>query len=301
MPYEPHFEREELERTDRTVTYRTEHGIVMRQRVDKAELSMPQWLRFPVEKRADFEKLRDERLDPETPSRYPDWAEAREKYRDHANPLGMTICGAYGTPRNFFGEEKLAYVYYDAPELIHEIMRWWLHFYSRAISIVTENFHELDYVLFWEDMAHKTGPLISPEFVRVFMMPYYEELIDHIRSCGIDLIWVDTDGNAEVLLDMFVNSGVNMMCPFEIAAGFEPLPVRKKFGERLALWGGIDKRAVAEGGQVMKDEVLRKVPALLETGGYIPAIDHATPPDTSLQRHREFVDFLRELGLKYGG
>ena len=301
LPYDPPFEHKELERTERSVVYQTEAGIVMRQRADKAELSMPQWLRFPVQTRKDWEDMRDNRLDPDTPSRYPDWNDLHAQFDDRVDPLGLTICGAYGTPRNLFGEERLAYVYYDDPDLIHDIMQWWLRFYSRVVSIVTEHFPEIDYIMLWEDMAHKTGPLISPEFVRQFMIPYYEPLIDHIKSCGIDIIWLDTDGNAEVLMDLFVNAGVNAMCPFEIAAGFEPLPVREKYGDRLAIIGGVDKRAVTEGGDVMRKEVMRKVPQLLEGGGCIPGIDHATPPDTPMDHHREFVDLIRELGMKYGG
>ncbi len=301
LPYVPPFERKELERTDRHVVFQDAAGVVYRQLVERAETSMPQWLRFPVETARDWEKMRDERLDPDEPSRYPDWAEMRQKYggRDHA--LGLTICGAYGTPRSCMGEETLALTYFDDPGLIHDIMRWWLDFYTRVVTIVTDNFDDLDFVLLWEDMAFKTGPLISPEFVERFMMPYYVPLISHIKECGIDIVWLDTDGNAEVLLDQFVGSGVTAICPFEIAAGMEPLPIRKKYGDRLAMIGGVDKRAVAEGGDVMRREVMRKVPELLQGGGYIPCIDHATPPDTSFDDHRAFVDLVRELGEKYGG
>ena len=301
LPYVPPFERKELERTDRSVVFQSEAGVVFRQRADRPELSMPQWLRFPVERRADWETIREQRLDPDEPSRYPDWEEARRTYGGRDYPLGLTICGAYGAPRSCIGEEKLAYVYYDDPEFVHAIMRWWLDFYTRVVTTVTTNFPGLDFVLFWEDMAFKTGPLISPEFVRRFMMPYYEPLVAHIKSCGIDVVWLDTDGNAEVLLDLFLGTGVNAMCPFEIAAGMEPLPIRRKYGHRLAMIGGIDKRAVAEGGEVMRREVMRKVPDLLKDGGYIPCIDHATPPDTSLENHRAFVELVRELGEKYGG
>ena len=301
LPYDPPFERVDLERTERTITYRNSSGIVLRQRIDHPSMSMPQWIKFPVETRADWERIRDERLDPDKPSRYPDWDEMHRRFDDRDFPLGLTLCGAYGTPRNCFGEEKLAYVYYDDPELIHEIMRWWLEFYTRVITNVTRNFPGLDFVLLWEDMAYKTGPLISPAFVRRFMYPYYEHLIAHINSCGIDVILLDTDGNAEVLVELFLEAGVNAMCPFEIAAGMEPLPIRKRYGHRLAMIGGIDKRAVAEGGEAMKKEVMRKVPPLLQDGGYIPCIDHATPPDTSFENHRAYVELVRELGEKYGG
>jgi len=300
IPYDPPFVHEELERTERHVIFRGSDGIVRKQRCDGGE-SMPQWLRFPVHSRTDWEKIRQERLDPDTPTRYPDWAEMHRKFDDRTYPLGLTLCGAYGTPRNCFGEAGLAYVYYDDPGFVHEIMRWWLDFYRRMITRITANFPGLDFVILWEDMAHKTGPLISPEFVKRFMMPYYAPLIDHIRSCGIDVIWLDTDGNSEVLLDLFLGAGVNAICPFEIAAGMEPQATRRRYGHRVAILGGIDKRAVAAGGDVMRREVMRKVPALLQDGGYVPGIDHATPPDTSLADHRAFVDLVRELGEKYGG
>jgi hypothetical protein len=298
LPFDPVFEHEELERNERHFVYRGPDGIIRRERTDHS--SMPQWLRFPVESRKDWEGMLW-RLDPDKSSRFGDWAEHRNTYYDRDYPLGLNICGAYGTQRNCFGEVKLAYVYYDDPDLVHEIMRWWLDFHMRIITTVTQNFEGLDYVQFWEDMAHKTGPLISPEFVRQYMMPYYEPLIDHIHSCGIEIVWVDTDGNADILLDQFIGAGVDAMWPFEIAAGWEPKDVRKRWGHKLALVGGIDKRAVTAGGDEMRHEVMRKVPALLEDGGYIPCVDHLTPPDTPFDNHREYVDLVRELGLKYGG
>ncbi len=39
-------------------------------------------------------------------------------------------------------------------------------------------------------------------------------------------------------------------------------------------------------------EFYAKIPPLLETGGYIPSIDHAVPPDVS------YADFLYYLDLK---
>ncbi len=203
----------------------------------------------------------------------------------------MSICGAYGTPRNLFGEEGLAYVYYDDPDLIYEIMRWWVDFYTKIDNTVTKEI-EIDYVFMWEDMAFKTGPLISPEMFKTFMSPYYDELIDAFKSAGIDIILVDTDGNAEVLLDLFIDAGVNTMMPFEIAAGMEPVKIRKRLGHKLAMIGGIDKREVARGPEAIKIEVMSKVPQLLEDGGFIPTLDHSTPPDISFDNHRCMTDLL---------
>ena len=299
VPYDPVFEYRELERDGDTVVFQSESGVIQRGRLDGN--SMPQWLRFPVESRKDFATICEERLNANTASRYPNWDEVHKQFDDRDQVMYLHICGTYGTPRSLMGENKLAYVFYDDPDFVHEILRWWLNFYTELITIVTQHYSDIDYLYLWEDMSHKTGPLISPDFVKRFMSPYYEPLIDHIKSCGIDIVMLDTDGNAEVLLDMFLDAGVNALLPFEIAANMEPLPIRRHYGHRLAMIGGIDKRAIAAGRAEMKQEVMRKVPDLLQDGGFVPAVDHLVPPDIFFDNYRAFVDLIRELGEKYGG
>jgi len=297
--YLPPFQRETVEETPQYVVFRGSDGIVRREFRAHGGRSMPQWLRFPVESRADWEAIRA-RLDPDAPGRYPDWDAVRLKYADRTYPLGMTVCGAYGSPRSFFGEQRLAYAYFDDPGLVSEMMEWWADFYVRLIVNVTSRFSGIDYLYLWEDMCFKTGPLISPAFVERFMMPGYERVIGQARSCGIDTFLLDTDGNAEALLDLFVAAGVNAFFPLEAAAGMDPISVRRRYGHRLAFWGGIDKRAVAAGREAMREEVMKKVPPLLKDGGFIPGLDHLVPPDTSYDDFRAFLDLVRELGEKYG-
>ena len=47
--------------------------------------------------------------------------------------------------------------------------------------------------------------------------------------------------------------------------------------------------------EAIEKEVLYKVPPLLERGGYIPGVDHAVPPDISLENFSYFVSLLRKL------
>jgi len=56
--------------------------------------------------------------------------------------------------------------------------------------------------------------------------------------------------------------------------------------------GGIDKRVLARSKDEIYEEVMRKVPYLIEQGGYIPHTDHAVPPDVPLSNfvyYREVV------------
>jgi hypothetical protein len=290
-PFRPLLEVEMIGEDETSVTYRDQLGIVRRDRKDGS--SMPQFLEFPVKTREDWEGLKP-RLDPDTPERYPDWDETNRQLADRDYPVQMHICGAYGLPRNLFGEHNLALVYYDDPELVHDIERTWLRLYKGMVSHTFPHIKP-DFIYLWEDMAFKTGPLISPRLFEEFMLPYYVELIDHIKSFGLDTIMVDSDGDNTVLMGLFLQAGVNAFMPLEIAAGVDPIRVREKYGKQLMLWGGIDKRALSKDLKTVEHEVMSKVPKMMEMGGFIPAVDHAVPPDVPFENYKLFVKLLREV------
>lgn len=292
-PYCPAFEYRVLEEDDRTRTFIDAQGIVKRDRKDNAELSMSQFLKFPVSKRQDWENLKW-RLDPATPERYPNWQELRQKYAEREFPLGMLICGAYGFPRNLFGEEHLAYMYYDDPALIHDIMEHWVWMYKGVFDRTLPNV-DIDYVMIWEDMAFKNGPLIGPDMFKEFMLPYYKEVIGRIRSHGVEHVMVDSDGDNRPILDLFVEAGVNIFLPLEIAASMEPVEIRERYGRRLVLWGGIDKRVLSKDKAAIEHELKRKVPQMMDSGGFIPGIDHTVPPDVPFENYVFYTELLREL------
>ena len=46
----------------------------------------------------------------------------------------------------------------------------------------------------------------------------------------------------------------------------------------------------------MRAEFARILPAV-RAGGYIPAVDHQTPPDVTMENYRIFVRLLREVSF----
>ena len=113
---------------------------------------------------------------------------------------------------------------------------------------------------------------------------------DFLRKHGVDIIWLDSDGNIEPLIPLLIESGINCIWPIEAAADMDPLKVRSEYGRDLALSGGIDKRAIAVGKESIKEEVYGKVSSLVSEGGYIPSLDHSFPPDIS---YENFLYYLK--------
>jgi len=69
---------------------------------------------------------------------------------------------------------------------------------------------------------------------------------------------------------------------------------RKEFGTKMAYDGGIDKRAIAKGGKVIRDEIDRLLP-VIKSGGFIPGCDHGVPPDISWPNYIEYGKLLAEV------
>ena len=92
----PPFEETTLEETDTYRVYIDGNGVTRKEFKEHGRSTMPQWLRFPVENRADFENLK-ERLNPDSPCRYPLWWEDRKRYwKDRDYPLSITAGSLFG-------------------------------------------------------------------------------------------------------------------------------------------------------------------------------------------------------------
>jgi len=296
-PYIPLFERKILEEDERTRIVIDEAGRKVKEYKEQPE-RMPQWVEFPVKNRKDWKELK-KRLDPHTSTRFPAWWKDHVRcWRDRDYPLGLGVGSFFGLLREFLGLENLCVMYYDDPKLIHEIGEWLEYFEIEIIKKVVNDV-ELDFVYYWEDMAGKNGPLISPKIFREFMMPHYKKINNLLRSHGVDIILVDSDGNTEALIPLWIESGLSGHYPLEVTAGMDAVKLRKKYGKNFILIGNIDKRALARGKKAIKEEVMRKVPFLLSQGGYFPALDHSCPPDVSFENYRYYLKLLREIsGVK---
>ena len=154
---------------------------------------------------------------------------------------------------------------------------------------------DVDVAFFWEDMAWKGGSMISPQMFREFMMPHYKRVTELFRSKGTDIIMVDSDGDINELIPLWLECGVNGMWPLEVQAGMDAVELRKKFGKKCILWGNLDKKALAQGREAIKEEIDKKVPVLIAEGGYLPGPDHLVPDDVSLENFRFYLDYLRSF------
>lgn len=290
----PFFEPKIVCEDERTITRLNPSGQTIRVLRDNPDYSMPMFVDWPVKDRVSWEKYK-KRLDPAAPERYPgDWNAYVREINSLTCPVSLQVGGFFGYIREWVGTERMLYLFYDDPGLVEDMMDTVLYLETEIVKRVSQGI-KFEMAAYWEDMAYKVGPLISPEMFRRFMMPRYKKLNDLLHRVGVDIIYVDSDGNLDLLIPLWLECGVNLVWPLEVAAGNDAVALRKKYGSELIMAGAIDKRALEKGKREIKEEVMSKVPILMEKGGYFPSIDHVIPPSISFENFCYFMNLLRDI------
>ena len=253
------------------------------------------WHKFPVENRDDFEAMK-KRYNPEEPGRFPeDLAPRCKAMRERDYVTKIQVSGPFWQLREWCGFEPLCMLFVEEPDFVKEMIAFWAEFVSRTMAPILDA-GILDVVAISEDMAYKEKSMISPAMTREFLQPTYRRWASEATQAGVQIIDMDSDGKIDELIPIWMESGINVCDPIEVAAGNDVCEFRKRFGKRIAYRQGVDKRCMAKGGKIIEDELARVVPVVRD-GGYIPGCDHGVPPDISWP---DFVHYSRLLAEMTG-
>jgi len=294
----PAFERVVIEdRGDHELVQQNDGVQVLRK---KYMGSIPHPERHLLVDRASWRQHYKPRLDPDTPQRYPDWDEARRVWQDPDYPWPRVISGGslFGWIRDWMGCEHISYLVYDDPALFEEMVTTIVDCVVEAHRRAFERGARIDACAMWEDMCYSGGPLLSPELVRKYLVPQYRRITDQLRRYGCDVVWVDSDGNVEHLIPLWLEAGVNCMFPVEVGTWRQdPADLRRRYGRDLLMMGGFDKRLLAGAKSGIEAEIQR-LALIVEEGGYIPFCDHRVPPDVPLPNYMFYLQTAREVWAK---
>lgn len=298
----PTFPEEVVEETDVYLVERRRLGEVVRTRKDVPQPAMPQWLRYPLETREDWEEYK-KRLDPNIPERLsPNFDKMVNEWREKELPVGIWIGGTYGYMRNWWGVETISTLFYDDITLVEDMLETLTNLSLGLLDRVLARGARLDWIGFWEDMAYKNGSLLSPAMYKKYCIPYYKKMMEKVRAAGIPVALLDSDGDDTELIPLWLDEGIHTMFPLEVASGMDVIKLRREYGKRILFIGGIDKRVLARTREEIEKEVLPKLEACYEDGGFIAMCDHAVPPDVPFDNYRYYRELVRRTGERiYGG
>lgn len=220
--------------------------------------------------------------------------ELKEKHNRGEIIVRLWLDGYFWFPRGLMGIERHLFAFYDQPKLMHRINNDLAEFTIRAVEAL---FPVLcpDMVGFAEDMSYNHGPMLSYELFKEFLVPYYQRVIPHIKKYGVKVL-VDSDGDITSMIPWLSEAGIEGVYPLERQAGVDIAKIRRDYPAFLML-GGYDKMVMSKGEKEMRAEFERLLP-VMKSGGYVPSVDHQTPPGVSLENYRIYVKLFREYCAK---
>jgi len=202
----------------------------------------------------------------------------------------VTLEGFFWFPRTLMDIERLSYAYCDAPELVHRINQDLLDFNVRLLEQIARTCVPT-FMTIAEDMSYNHGPMISRQTFEEFLAPYYRKLLARAKELNL-LTIVDTDGDVTMLVPWLQAVGVDGVLPLERQAGVDGSRLRQLYPD-LRMVGHYNKLVMHTGEAAIRAEFERLGP-LIKSGGFIPSVDHQTPPGVSLEEYRLYVRILKE-------
>ena len=236
-----------------------------------------------IEEAAKGWKFEDYRLEPvrRMVARY-----GREKF---------IACGALmevGMPL-FGGMERGFMYYYEDPG---RIKAWCRACVEGAAK--TDAHHAklgLDAAFWGTDYAYNAGPFLSPAMFREFVLPYAKARTESVHSLGLPVIQ-HACGNNWALLDFFVEIGFDCYQSIQNSAGMDLKLLKKRYGRKIALWGGVGVEKLVAG---TPEDVAADVRYALRYGkpggGYIFGASHSIAVGTKYDNYMRMLEEFRRL------
>ena len=184
------------------------------------------------------------------------------------------------------GEEQAFVDLIENPEIVHyAVDRLFDLAYENTRRILETIPGRVTVVYVAEDLGGQTDLMFSTAHIREFLLPGMKRMIDLAHSAGAFVFHHD-DGSVRRILPDLITAGIDLLNPIQWRCpGMEREGLKRDFGDRIVLHGGVDNQQTLPFGTVedVRREVLENIAVLGRGGGYILAPCHniqpVTPPE----------------------
>jgi uroporphyrinogen decarboxylase len=283
-----------LEETEETKLTLDGNGAKLRWMKNKG--NCPEHIGFAVMDRRSWEEharpgltLRDKRRIP-----FESYREARAKAARNQRFFCWSGIAPFECMHPLCGHENMLMGMAMDPEWVMDMVKT----YADLVLWVQEELFAAegkpDGIWYYEDMGFKGRPFMSPEMYGAIVQPGHARLFGHAHSLGLKVI-VHSCGYVAPLVPGLIAAGMDCLQAMEVKAGMDVLELAKKYGDRIAFFGGLDVRELISNDTRRIDaEMDKKIPALLAAGsGYIVHSDHSVPSEVEYRAMEHWYEKAR--------
>ncbi len=289
------FTQEIISETEDTITYLDGNGASLKRH--KFHDTTPEHVDFTVKCAEDWERYKpflttlDERR-----INFEEYRKAKEEAAKAGRFFVWSGVNVFECIHPICGHENMLVGMALEPEWILDMAKTYTDLLIGLQKILFEKEGKPDGIWYYEDMGYKLTPFMSPTMYRELIMPSHKETIDYAHSIGLPVI-MHSCGFIEPLLPDMIEAGIDCLQVIEIKAGMDLLRIHEKFGDRIALMGGIDVRELYTNDKARIDaELAAKIPTVKKGYGYVLHSDHSIPKTVDYETLRYYIKKGLELG-----
>jgi uroporphyrinogen decarboxylase len=155
------------------------------------------------------------------------------------------------------GAEQFCLMVYDDPDLVRDVLTR-INDQQVAVAKQVAGHPEVFAVAMGDDMGFKTQTFLPPAALREFVFPGLKRLVDAVHDAGKPFI-LHSCGNLELVMDDLIDFvGIDAKHSFEDVI-MPVVQVQERWGDRVALLGGIDVDKICRMGESELRAYVREV------------------------------------------
>lgn len=287
-----------VEETETTRLVRDGNGALLRWH--KGRSGAPEHVGFLVQDRRDWEaQVRPRLLDETTYERrinFRGYRALRAQCQRDQRFLTCGVLGAFDNMSSMCGHENLLLGMAADGAWVREMADLYATLTVHLLEQLFQREGLPDGLWVWDDLGYKHAPFMSPAMYREILFPAHKKLFDFAHACHLPVI-LHSDGYIEPLIPALIAAGIDCLQPLEVKAGMDLLRLKRDFGGRIALIGGMDARVLEQNNpQAVERELHNKLPAAMAGSGYVLQVDHSVSHHVEYATYRYFVDTGLALG-----
>jgi len=289
----PRYEEKVVEETDEYIVRTSKWGATMKNW--KHAASTPEFLDFTTTDRDTWAEAKARM----TPTRdRVNWDSLSKNYRTWREEgrwiVGDLWFGFDVTHSWTVGTERVLMAMLTDPEWIMDMFNHYLDMSLALFDMVWEAGYEFDCMTWSDDMGYKHAQFFSLDTYRALLKPVQKRAIEWAHARGIKAR-LHSCGDINPLLPDLIEIGLDGLNPLEVKAGMDPIHLKKTYGDKLVLQGGINALLYTDI-DAIEAQVREVLPVMKESGGYIFSSDHSVPSSISLQDFTRLINLAKELG-----
>jgi uroporphyrinogen decarboxylase len=290
----PRFPQDVIEENETFIIQRTPYGGIRKNFKDYS--TTPEIIDWPIKTKEDWLKIK-ERLYPDD-SRV-DWG-GLKKWMEYHTGKGRFIVYSgvtgYDLLQNYVKSEDLLVLMITEKEWARDMFMTTAKLVMEMCDIMIKRGYHFDGVLLCNDMGYHKTSLFSPQLYKEEIFPADEMLCDYFHRQGM-YVMLHCCGNIKVLIPYLIEAGFDCLQPLEVKAGMDVCELKREYGDKLTLMGGIDVRKMScEDPAVIEEEIASKFEIVKKGGGYIYHSDHSIPKDVSFEQYKRVIELVKKYG-----